>query len=73
MLRFCLLLAAAVLPLASSGLAQEGPYKLLKTVKVGGDGEFDYITADSNERRLYVPRRGPNGRISVYNLDTLEP
>jgi hypothetical protein len=73
MLRFSLLLAAAVLPLASFGLAQEGPYKLLKTVKVGGDGEFDFISADSIQRHLYVTRRGPNGRISVYNLDTLKP
>jgi DNA-binding beta-propeller fold protein YncE len=49
-----------------------GPYKVLKTVKAGGDGGFDYVYADSTGRRLYVPRSGPNARISVFNLDTLE-
>jgi DNA-binding beta-propeller fold protein YncE len=73
MLRFSLLLTAAILLLASFGLAQEGPYRVLKTVKVGGDGGFDYIYADGDGRRLYIPRIDPNGRIAVYNLDTLEP
>lgn len=62
--------------LASIGLAQQGsmagPYKVLKTQKVGGDGGFDYVFADSDGRRLYVPRSGPTGRITVFNLDTLE-
>jgi DNA-binding beta-propeller fold protein YncE len=58
---------------ASLGLAQQtGPYKVLKTVKVGGVGGFDYVYADSAGRRLYIPRAGTPGRISVYNLDTLE-
>ena len=59
------------------GLAQQssgdGPYKVLKTAKVGGDGGFDYISADSEGRRLLVPRNGPNGRVSIYDLDTLNP
>ena len=63
--------------LAALGLAQPattaGPYKVLKTVKVGGAGGFDYVYADSVGRRLYVPRGGTPGRISVFNLDTLEP
>ena len=71
MLRFSLLMAAAVLlPFAP---AQEGPYKVMQTVKVGGDGGFDYVYADSDGRRLYIPRTGPNGRIAVYHLDTLAP
>jgi hypothetical protein len=61
----------------SLGLAQQapstGPYKVLKTVKVGGEGGFDYVYADSVGRRLYVPRSGPSARITIYNLDTLEP
>lgn len=48
-------------------------YKVLKTAKVGGDGGFDYVYADSNSRRLYVARTGPNKRISVFDLDTLAP
>jgi len=59
---------AAALPLAA--LAQSGPYKVLKTVKVGGDGGFDYVYADSDGRNLYVARSGAAGHIGVFNLDT---
>jgi hypothetical protein len=70
---------AIVLSLAIAAgivLAQEaptaGPYKVLKTAKVGGDGGFDYVYADDAGRRLYIARGGPSGRVSVFNLDTLE-
>jgi YVTN family beta-propeller protein len=54
--------------------AQDGPYKVLKTAKVGGAGGFDYVYADSAARRLYIARSGnPGGRITVFNLDTLAP
>jgi hypothetical protein len=63
--------------LASMGRAQDaptaGPYKVLKTAKVGGEGAFDYISADVEGRRLYIPRTGPMGHLTVFNLDTLEP
>ncbi len=42
---------------ASVGLAQDGPYKVLKTAKVGGDGGFDYVNNDEAGRKLYVARR----------------
>jgi DNA-binding beta-propeller fold protein YncE len=48
-----------------------GPYKVLKTQVVGGDGGFDYVTADPDGRNLYVARSGPAGHIGVFNLDTL--
>lgn len=66
----------------------DGPYKVLRTAKVGGEGGFDYIYADVAGRRLYIPRGGTRavaatdttpavaavpGRITVFNLDTLEP
>ena len=51
----------------------DGPYKVLNIAKVGGDGGFDYVYADSDARRLYIPRRGDNPRIDVYDLDTLAP
>ncbi len=75
---FCLafVLAAGIGMLASSGLAQHaptaGPYKVLKTAKVGGEGGFDYVFADVKGRRLYIPRGGPTGQLTVFNLDTLE-
>jgi hypothetical protein len=49
------------------------PYKVLKTAKVGGEGGFDYIYADADGRKLYIPRRGNPARVTVFNLDTLEP
>ncbi len=40
----------------SSGLAQQpGPYYVQKTAKVGGVGAFDYVYADSEGRKLYIP------------------
>jgi hypothetical protein len=79
MRRICPLIvfAAAIATLATAVLAQhaptDGPYKILKTAKVGGEGGFDYIFADVEARRLYIPRNGPMGHLMVFNLDTLEP
>lgn len=77
MQRCVVVLALGIALSAFSAFAQQssgaGPYKVLKTAKVGGTGGFDYVYADSIGRRLYVPRGGAPGRIAVYNLDTLEP
>jgi hypothetical protein len=78
MSRFCLALSVGIALLALIGLAQtaptDGPYKVLKAARVGGDGGFDYVYADSDGRRLYVPRTGQaNPRITVLDLDTIEP
>jgi DNA-binding beta-propeller fold protein YncE len=67
MTRICLIFAASL------SLFAQGPYKVVKTAKVGGVGGFDYVYADSAGRRLYVPRTGNPARITVFNLDTLEP
>src|SRR5580704_5033286 len=73
MRRFCFALVIGAM-LASIGLAQQaptaGPYKVLKNVKAGGDGGFDYVYADVAGRRLYIPRTGATPRITVFNLDT---
>jgi DNA-binding beta-propeller fold protein YncE len=67
-----LLAALALLPLTGLVRAQDsGPYRVLKIQIVGGDGGFDYVTADPDRRTLYVARSGPAGHIGVYNLDTL--
>jgi hypothetical protein len=76
MKRFCFVTFIVIATLAIIALAQApatGPYKVVKTAKVGGDGNFDYVYADVDGRRLYVPRTGANPRVSVYNLDTQEP
>jgi DNA-binding beta-propeller fold protein YncE len=63
---------AATLPLALFAHGQDaGPYKVLRIQLVGGDGGFDYVTADPDGRNLYVARSGPGGHIGVFNLDTL--
>ena len=78
MRHFCLVLAMIFSMFAPTAFAQQnGPYKVLKSAKVGGEGGWDYIYADAAGRRLYIPRRGAPGsgvetRLSIYNLDTLE-
>jgi hypothetical protein len=76
-IRLAVLLAGATAILAHFGFAQNNAtsdaYKVLKTVKVGGDGYYDYIFADSDARRLYIPRAGQGGQLTVFNLNTLEP
>ena len=59
---------------ASQGLAQpratlRGQYKVINTAKVGGAGGFDYVFADTDGRKLYVPR---GNRVTVFDLDTLK-
>jgi YVTN family beta-propeller protein len=78
MRRFSLSLAISAAIFASSaGFAQQapstGPYKVLKTAKVGGAGGYDYVYADAAGRRLYIARTGPTPRINVFDLDTLDP
>ena len=67
-MRYVLLLTFSL-----AAFGQEGPYKILKTVKVGGAGGFDYVTADSVARKLYVSRSGAGARVTVFDLDTLAP
>jgi DNA-binding beta-propeller fold protein YncE len=51
-----LLLAAIAVCANKLGAAQagNGKYKVTKTIAVGGDEGWDYVTVDSAERRLYV-------------------
>src|SRR5213593_189655 len=88
MQQFCLVLAVAIAMFAPIGWAQPaGPYKVLKTARVGGEGGWDYIYADAAGRRLYIPRGAMPAvastdtrpaspavqtRLTIYNLDTLE-
>jgi DNA-binding beta-propeller fold protein YncE len=64
---FVAVFAAVCVP----GVAQDGPYKVLKTAKTGGIGGFDYIYADAAGRRLYIPRTGNPARVTVFDLDSL--
>lgn len=77
---------ATLVPVASA--QQSGPYKVLKSARVGGEGGWDYIYADAAGRRLYIPRGATRevaatdttpampavpARLTIFNLDTLEP
>src|ERR1035437_6844464 len=68
------LIAALTLALPLAALAQAGPYKVLQTIKVAGEGGRYYVTADSANRPLYVARsgQGATGHIGVFNLDTVK-
>ena len=55
-----------------TAIIAQGPYRVLKTVKIGGTGGYDYVDADVEGRRVYFARTGAMPRIEVYNLDTLE-
>ena len=66
---FAIAALAVLLPFACTVHAQD--YKVLKIQLVGGEGGFDYVTADPDGRNLYVARSGPAGHIGVFNLDTL--
>jgi DNA-binding beta-propeller fold protein YncE len=44
-------------------------YTIVNTVQILGAGGIDYVFADNDERRLYVPR---GNQVLVFNLDTLK-
>ncbi len=71
-LRARVLLGAAAGLLASSfaqtALAAD-PYKIVNTGQLMGSGGIDYVYADSDGRRLYVPR---GGQVLAFDLDTLK-
>ena len=88
MKRFVVFLVASATLFAPLARAQDGPYKVLKTARVGGEGGWDYIYADSAARRLYIPRGAVRAtpatetspeiaavpsRLTVFDLDTLAP
>ncbi len=56
------------LALAATSFAAAGPgYKVKTTYKVGGDGGWDYLTADGSARRLYISR---GTHVIVLDLDS---
>jgi hypothetical protein len=87
-----LLFIVTILLFTSAGLGvqvgPDGPYKVLKTAKVGGEGGTDYIFADTVGRRLYITRGATQARpatdtspevpafekrLTIFDLDTLAP
>jgi DNA-binding beta-propeller fold protein YncE len=72
-----LLLIAGLLPqviplslVLAQTAANPQPYKVVNSAQYAGTGGIDYVFADSEGRRLYVPR---GGEVLVFDLDTLKP
>jgi DNA-binding beta-propeller fold protein YncE len=60
--------SSLVLVVAAAALAVAGPgYKVVNTYKIGGDGGWDYLTADAVARRLYISRAT---HVIVLDLDS---
>lgn len=51
-----LVLAVLAAASASAQPAANGPYHVARTLHIGGDGGWDYLTVDSEHKLLYVPR-----------------
>jgi DNA-binding beta-propeller fold protein YncE len=65
---YCILSLAGISLLAGSGLAHaDGDYKVLDTTQLMGNGGIDYVCADTDGRRVYVPR---GGNTFVFDLDS---
>jgi outer membrane protein assembly factor BamB len=56
-----------ILIFATAALAAVPGYHIIHTYKVGGDGGWDYLTADANARRIYVSRAT---RVLVLDADS---
>src|SRR5256885_10310931 len=58
---FALTIATTIVAIGPSG------YHVAKTVKLGGEGGWDYLTVDSKARRVYISR---GTHVMVVNADT---
>lgn len=57
----------ASVPAAQSDAPGASGYHLLKTIKLGGQGFWDYLAFDSPTRRLFISR---GDKVVVLNVDT---
>ena len=53
--------------LAANSYAADSGYHIIKRLKVGGDGGWDYLTVDGTARRIYISR---STHVMVIDLDT---
>jgi DNA-binding beta-propeller fold protein YncE len=54
---------------AAADASAVNPYKIVNTAQLMGSGGIDYVYADNDGRRLYVPR---GNQVLVFDLDTLK-
>ncbi len=62
-------LAPAAFNHTASAAEAAKPYTVLKTTQTPGTGGIDYVFADNDNRRLYVPR---GNQIHVFDLENLQ-
>ena len=60
-------LGFGILLIAAAATAGASGYRVLKTFNLGGDGGWDYLTAESSTRRLFISR---GTHVIVADLDT---
>jgi YVTN family beta-propeller protein len=60
-------LVALATTLALSAVAANAGYKVVKTWKLGGDGGWDYLSADSEGHRLFIAR---GTRVTVVDTES---
>lgn len=61
-----LLLVMASLAGVTAAAQTPHQYQVVKALKVGGEGGWDYLTADAEARRLYVSR---GSHVMVFDMD----
>lgn len=61
-----LFLSLAGVSLLAGAVHAQSEYKILDTTQLMGNGGIDYVTADNDARRVYVPR---GGNTYVFDLD----
>jgi DNA-binding beta-propeller fold protein YncE len=64
-------LAVGLLFTAALAVAAAPGYHIVKTYKVGGEGGWDYLTADANARRLYISRETKVVAIDIDSGQTV--
>lgn len=65
------LVAVAVVGLLAAAIAASAPgYHIVNTWKLGGEGGWDYLKADSDARRLYISR---GTKVVVIDSDSGKP
>jgi len=63
----CVLLGGSLLAVKVAAQDSSAPYKVLDTTQLMGSGNTDYVYADNDGRRVYVPR---DQNTYVFDLDT---
>jgi len=56
-------------PMVTLSAAAAQPYKILKIAQTMGSGAIDYVYADNDDHRLYIPR---GNQVLVFDLGTLK-